>query len=224
MNDSPKFSRKKLLIMGCVYAVLILVVLYIANSAGIKAWLRSVLVLFRPILVGLVIAYLLNPVFRFFERRVFRSLHHLRLRRAADARDGQTHVHRGALAGIEEVARKEELAVRDGDDVRRNVGRDVPGLGLHDGERGHAPAAEGVGELGGALQQPGVEIKDVAGIGLAARGALQQEADRPVGDGVFAQIVVNYKHVPALRHKKFGNCAACVRGYILERSALSRRG
>lgn len=82
MNDSPKFSRKKLLIMGCVYAVLILVVLYIANSAGIKAWLRSVLVLFRPILVGLVIAYLLNPVFRFFERRVFRSLHHLRLRRA----------------------------------------------------------------------------------------------------------------------------------------------
>lgn len=82
MNDSEKISRKKLLITIGVCAVLILTVLFIVNSTALKTWLRSVLILFRPILIGLAIAYLLNPVFRFLERRVFRSVHPLRLRRA----------------------------------------------------------------------------------------------------------------------------------------------
>lgn len=81
MNDSEKFSRKKLLTVISVCAVLILLALFIANSVALKAWFRSVLILFRPILIGLTIAYLLNPVFRFLEQRVFRSVHPLRLRR-----------------------------------------------------------------------------------------------------------------------------------------------
>ena len=77
-----RISRKKLKIAICVCAILILLALFIANSAALKMWFRSVLALFRPILIGLAIAYLLNPVFRFLEQRLFRSVHPLRLRRA----------------------------------------------------------------------------------------------------------------------------------------------
>ena len=47
----------------------------------------------------------------------------------------------GADAGVEEVALQEDLAVRDRDDVGRDVGRDVAGLGLDDGDGGQAAPA-----------------------------------------------------------------------------------
>ena len=50
----------------------------------------------------------------------------------ADARDGEADVDGGADAGVEEVGFEEDLAVGDGDDVGRDVGGDVAGLGLDD--------------------------------------------------------------------------------------------
>src|SRR5581483_10781351 len=79
-------------------------------------------------------------------------LHRLRLRGRADARHRGADVDRRPDAGEEEVGLQEDLAVRDRDDVRRDVGRDVAGLRLDDRERGERAAALLLGELAGALE------------------------------------------------------------------------
>ena len=83
MNDSkkPVLTRRWLTLTGIVLAIVILLVFLAINSNAINAWLVSVLHLFAPILAGVILAYLLNPIFRFFERRAFRKLHPLSLRR-----------------------------------------------------------------------------------------------------------------------------------------------
>ena len=52
----------------------------------------------------------------------------------ADARDREADVDGGTDARVEEVGLEEDLAVGDGDDVGRDVGGDVAGLGLDDRE------------------------------------------------------------------------------------------
>lgn len=74
-------TKKWLMIVGWALAILLLFIFLIINSSAINRWLASVMRLFRPILIGLALAYLLNPVFRFFERRAFHNIHPLRLRR-----------------------------------------------------------------------------------------------------------------------------------------------
>ena len=90
------------------------------------------------------------------------ALHGLDLGGAADAGDRVADVDRRPDAGVEEVGLEEDLAVGDGDDVRRDVGRDVAGLGLDDGQRGEAASALLVVELRGALEQAAVQVEHVA--------------------------------------------------------------
>ena len=145
------------------------------------------------------------------------GLHGLGLGVAAHTGHGQAHVHGGALAGEEQVALQKQLAVGDGDDVGGDIGGHVAGLGLHDGQSGHAAAPQLVGQMGRALQQTGVEIEHVAGIGLTARGALQQQAQGPIGDGVLGQVVIDDEHVPTLIHEILAQGASGVGGNILQR-------
>ena len=108
------------------------------------------------------------------------------------ARTPPTRRHRvadvdgGPDAGVEEVALQEDLAVGDGDDVGRDVGRDVAGLGLDDGQRGEAARALLVVQLRRALEQAAVQVEDVAGVGLASGRPPQEQRDLAVGRGVFA--------------------------------------
>jgi hypothetical protein len=60
------------------------------------------------------------------------GLHRLRLRVAAHARDGDADVCGRPLPGVEQVELEEDLTVRNRDDVRRDVCRDVAGLRLDD--------------------------------------------------------------------------------------------
>ena len=55
-------------------------------------------------------------------QRTGHPLHRLDLGVAADARDGDAHVDGRAVALIEKVGIEENLTVRDGDDVGRNIG------------------------------------------------------------------------------------------------------
>lgn len=80
-EQKKSLLRRRLTILGVILAIVILLIFLIINSNSVNAWVHSVLSLFRPILAGLILAYLLLPVFRFFERRVFRNLHPLGLRR-----------------------------------------------------------------------------------------------------------------------------------------------
>lgn len=80
-DQKKNSTRRRITIIGIVLAILILLVFIIINSNKINSWFGSVLRLFRPIFAGVIVAYLLNPVFRFFERRAFRNIHPLALRR-----------------------------------------------------------------------------------------------------------------------------------------------
>ena len=103
------------------------------------------------------------------------SLHGLGLGFAAHTGDGQAYVDGGPLAGVEQLGLQEDLAVGDGDDVGGDIGGHVAGLGLDDGQGGHGAAAELLIPAAGPLQQAGVQIEHVAGIGLPSGGALEQQ-------------------------------------------------
>ena len=127
-------------------------------------------------------------------------LHGLDLGGAAHAGHRDAHVHGGTLVGVEQVGLQEDLAVGDGDDVGRDVGRDVVRLGLDDRQAGHRARAHLVRELGAALEEPGVQVEDVARVGLAARRAAQQQGDGAVGLGLLRQVVEDDQHVLAAVH------------------------
>ncbi|MBQ2735759.1 MAG: AI-2E family transporter [Clostridia bacterium] len=74
-------QKKQLLTALGVYAIVFLVLLLISNLTSVVGWLYSLLHLFRPLLIGLVIAYLCNPFFRFFERKLFAKIKPMSLRR-----------------------------------------------------------------------------------------------------------------------------------------------
>lgn len=76
-----RFFGKKFWIGAIVYAILFLAIILIANQTQVNAWLYSVLLLLRPILIGLALSYLCNPFFRFFERKLLYKLRPPALRR-----------------------------------------------------------------------------------------------------------------------------------------------
>ena len=80
MNRNRSF-RSKALIGIIIYAVLFLGLLLVINRTKLGTWMDSVLLLFRPILIGFALAYLLNPFFRFYERKLLYRMHPMGLRR-----------------------------------------------------------------------------------------------------------------------------------------------
>lgn len=72
-----QFINRLLLIAGGF-----LVLLMIAFYREINVWLSAIVDIFSPVILGLVFAYLLNPLFRLFERRVFYRVYPSGARRA----------------------------------------------------------------------------------------------------------------------------------------------
>ncbi len=83
MQTEPKQSNnKKYWIIGVVaFAILLLVVLTIANFNAVTGGIHFILGLFRAVLIGLALAYLCNPIFRLLEQRVFVGIRNQGLRR-----------------------------------------------------------------------------------------------------------------------------------------------
>ena len=98
--------------------------------------------------------------------------------------DGQADVDGGTDALVEELRLKEDLSVRDRDNVGWDVGRHVASLRLDDGEGSQGAAAEVVVHLRRSLEETRVEIEDVAGVGLTTRRPTQQEGHLAVGNGL----------------------------------------
>ena len=72
---------KKWMIFGAVYAITVLLIISIANIAVINAWFGYLLRILRPVIVGLTLAYLTNPIFVFFERKLFSRMNPPSVRR-----------------------------------------------------------------------------------------------------------------------------------------------
>ena len=66
-----KAINKKWIIWGVVYAILLLLTLTVANLTILNQWLGTLWLILRPAALGLALAYLLNPIFSFLERKVF---------------------------------------------------------------------------------------------------------------------------------------------------------
>src|SRR5579862_1433271 len=143
---------------------------------------------------------------------------------AADARDADAGVDGGPDAGVEELGLEVDLAVRDRDDVRRDVGRHVRELGFDDGERRQRAAAQGVGALGGALQEARVDVEDVARVGFAAGRAAEQQRHLAVRPRVLGQVVVDDERVPLVVPDLFADRRAGGGGEVLERGGVVGRG
>ena len=142
-------------------------------------------------------------------------LHRLDLRVTADPGHRAAHVDGGPDTRVEQVGLQEDLPVGDRDDVGRDVGRDVVGLGLHDGQPGQRAVAHLLGQLRAPLQQPRVQVEHVARVGLTARRPAQQQRDRPVRLGLLGQVVEHDQHVLALVHPVLADGRPGVRRDVL---------
>ncbi len=82
MPETSANKNKKLLTGIVVYAALLLVLLLITNIAPFNRFLSGLMQILRPVIIGLVLAYLLNPFFNFFEKKFFVKIKRFGARRS----------------------------------------------------------------------------------------------------------------------------------------------
>ena len=63
-------KKRKFLIGLVIYAAILLLIVVVTNIAPFNQWFLQLLRLLRPVLIGLILAYLLNTFFRFYERKL----------------------------------------------------------------------------------------------------------------------------------------------------------
>ncbi len=80
--DEKAKSTKRFFSLTVLAAILLLAIIVIANLTELNAWIGGVLLLLRPVLIGLVLAYFCNPIFRLFEHKILFKLRPSGLRRA----------------------------------------------------------------------------------------------------------------------------------------------
>ena len=75
--------KRKQLKLYAIYTLLgILAVLFvIIKQESFSSFIAQIFRVLRPVIIGAVLAYLCNPIFRIFERRVFLGIHAFTLRR-----------------------------------------------------------------------------------------------------------------------------------------------
>ena len=74
-------SRRRMIWGSVIYATLLLLLALIVNLEKVSAFGNTVFMLLRPIIWGLALCYLINPIFRFYERRWLHRIRHMGLRR-----------------------------------------------------------------------------------------------------------------------------------------------
>ena len=147
-------------------------------------------------------------------------LHSFDLSSRTDAGYRKTDVDGGTHSLVEELGFEENLAVGNGDNVRGDVGRHITGLGLDNGEGGQGAVAVVLVHLGRTLEQTGVEIENIAGVGLTTGGTSEQKGHLAVGDGLLGEIVVNDEAVHSVVAEVLADGAARVGGQELQRGRV----
>ena len=82
MGEEKSIFKTRLFKGAVIYALLFIFIITTANITTINAWLGHLMTILRPVWIGLAIAYLCNPFFRFFEQKAFPRLRPSGLRRA----------------------------------------------------------------------------------------------------------------------------------------------
>lgn len=142
----------------------------------------------------------------------------------ADAGHGKTDGDGGALALVEKLGLEEDLSVGNGNDVGGDVGGHISSLGLDDGEGGEGSSTKVAVHLGGALEEAGMEVEDVTGVGLTSRGTTEEEGHLAVGYGLLGEIVVEDDGVLAVVAEELSHGGSGVGGEELQGSGVGRGG
>lgn len=82
MGEEKSIWKSRWFKGAVIYAILFLFIVTTANISTINTWLGRLMAILRPVWIGLAIAYLCNPFFRFFEQKAFFKLRPAGLRRA----------------------------------------------------------------------------------------------------------------------------------------------
>merc|ERR1719341_1587092 len=151
-------------------------------------------------------------------------LHGLGLSSRADTGHGQTDVDGGSDTLVEQLCLQEDLSVSDGNDIGGDVGRHVTGLSLNDGQSGEGAATHGVTHLGSSLQQTGVEVEHISGVGLTTGGTPQQKGHLSVGHGLLGQVVEDDDSVHAVVSEVLSHGHSGVGSEVLQGSGVRGSG
>lgn len=73
--------QKKRTIAVTVFFIALLLIFLILHLDRVNTWLGEVCFVLRPVIIGLVLAYFCNPLFRLFERKLFANVRHHGFRR-----------------------------------------------------------------------------------------------------------------------------------------------
>lgn len=101
--------------------------------------------------------------------------HGLDLSSGADTTHRETNVDGRTDTLVEEFTLQENLTVCDGDNIGRNVGRNISSLSLNHGQRSERPTTIVIIHLGSSLQQTGVEVEDVTRVCFTTRRTTKQQ-------------------------------------------------
>lgn len=115
--------------------------------------------------------------------------------------------------------RKWELT-SDGNDVGRNVSRDITTLGLNDGEGSQGTSTVGLVHLGSSLKQSRVEVEDISGVRLSSGRSSKQQGHLSVSDGLLGQVIVDDQGVLSVVSEPLSHGATRERSKVLKRSSL----
>ena len=121
---------------------------------------------------------------------------------------------------MEEFRFKENLSVRDGNNVCRDVCGHVTRLCLDDGQSRDRTAAVLGRNAGCTFKQARMQIEYIARICFTSRRAANQQRKCAVSNGVFAQIIVNNENILALFAEILGHCAAGIGNNVLHGCAF----
>ena len=67
-------NKKKLITLGISCAIIFIVLYLITNISAVSGFFSSIFAVLSPIVIGAAIAYILNPLLKLFEFKVFKKM------------------------------------------------------------------------------------------------------------------------------------------------------
>jgi hypothetical protein len=89
-------------------------------------------------------------------------LHGLGLGSGTNTGHRQAHIDGRTHSFVEKLSLQENLSVRDGNDICRDVSRHISSLGLNYGKCSHRTALVSLIHFGSSLEQTRMEVEDIA--------------------------------------------------------------
>mmetsp|Transcript_26419 Transcript_26419/g.56773 ORF Transcript_26419/g.56773 Transcript_26419/m.56773 type:complete len:563 (+) Transcript_26419:264-1952(+) len=134
----------------------------------------------------------------------------------SDTGHGKTNGNGRTLSLVEELRLQENLSISNGNHIGRNVSGHITGLGLNDGKGGQGSTSSVAMHLGSTLQKTGVEVEDISGVSLTARGTTEEKRHLTVGNSLLGEIVVEDHSVLAVVTEVFTHGGTGVRSQELK--------